>query len=65
MVNFFPSYYFCLFFCILAQILSFNSGIEAKTQYPLNSEFYVDANAIINCDNLDNQIDNFVSTSHF
>jgi hypothetical protein len=61
MVNIISNHYFCLLFCFFTQILSFNSGLEAKTKHFSNSELCVDVDAIMNCENLDDQIDNFIN----
>lgn len=55
-----PYYRFCCTFCCIAQILSFNSRIEAKTSHHSNFEFNMDVTVIKNLDNLDDKIDFFI-----
>jgi hypothetical protein len=59
------NFYYChtvsFIFCFFIQVFSFNSWIEAKTSHNSNIEFSIDVDAIRNCNNLDDQIDNFIN----
>ncbi len=60
MSNFFNRNATSIIFYFFIQLLSFISGIEAKTNYNSNVEFTIDVDAIKNCDNLDGKIDYFI-----